>query len=93
MAKLVEVLVFVDEPQLVLLSQGKALYLGLASPALKSGEFFCVSTRKSELEKYFSGKADLHYMYVFGKGAQYFVAKPSRLGTYRLDHDAKKTGI
>lgn len=73
-AKLLEVLVYYDEPQLVLLKTDRD-YDMLAVAVQREGmsrPFFACEPRERALERYFDGKADLHYAFREARGHRYY---------------------
>lgn len=81
-AKLLKVLVYYDQPQLVLLRKGKLLFLAVAVPADGKMEFLAVSVRPGDFELYLNDRRDLLYMFT----------RPAKRVLYYFDLLAMKDG-
>lgn len=86
-AKLEDVLVDFDGPQLVLLISAKRPIIGMAIDSFSnfSNPFFCCAVKDRSFEKYFNGTADLNYVFSTAFRKKYYFAD--------LDEDEEKVSL
>jgi hypothetical protein len=64
-ATFISTLVFYDEPQLILLRQGKMLFLAIAVPSKEGMKFLATTVNAGDWERYRADRVDLRYLFTF----------------------------